>query len=875
MKIVLTVILCLNIMLFSSFTMSSPDVSAENSNEVLNSEALDRALYYLVGLGVNGEFVENENITRAEFTSLLIKTAYNGKATANIDNSFHDVDVTSEFAGDIYTAYNLGIVSGGGNFRPNDYIILQDALKMTVHVLGYGVMAEERGGYPGGYIYCALDTKVVRGVIGNYTEVLSGRDTALLLYNMLNTKLMKYKVSSGGINFNIDNTSTILTDYYHLYKIEGIVTATSYSALSEDDSLAAEGTIKISGTEYNYHNDTRDLLGFNVVVYVEDDDENNIAFVYPSYNEVITFEKITKFNNYTIEYEQNDRIEKISIDKSFSYIYNGRVYDGYDEMDFLTTYGSFKVVDNDNDGDYDIVFVQDVQYMHVTSVNLFEKTIYGKSLLFSSIETDIDDAYYEYYKYDGEKIVTAELSDITPGIVVALEISKDMKVGRITICEKSIEGFVSSQDNEYIVINDIQYKMSPYYIEYQKGNIGVEGTFVIGLKKDAILFSSDVSEGYVYGYLIDAKISEDLESTLTLKIFDSTGEVLIYDCENYIFVNGNRIKVSSNDINDFKLLLFDGENVKRQLLKYKISEGKIKGIDTAEMAQAIDDKSDNPDDTLIQYYDQLSTNFKANGMNNFLRFKITASTKVFIVPEKDAENVTEEDFDIETMSFFRGDSHYIVDAYDYDETGVPNAIVCYSKVSTTLGEDSSYGVMEKVVKGLHPIEGREYDKIYFWADGKFLSYYVDESVAESLIKPSGKKAGLGDVFRYIHRNGIIERLSIDFDAETMQFTADGNALVTYDSAYNKQRTYALVSFNKIYPDNILVSWTKNDGNYDYSLESLRSIPYGNNTDIIVCDRTLHPILKEEMLDYSSAKESADKALIIQGYWYTRSFVIYR
>ena len=109
----------------------------------------------------------------------------------------------------------------------------------------------------------------------------------------------------------------------------------------------------------------------------------------------------------------------------------------------------------------------------------------------------------------------------------------------------------------------------------------------------------------------------------------------------------------------------------------------------------------------------------------------------------------------------------------------------------------------------------------------------------------------------------------------MEFTEAGAALVASDSSFAKQKSYALASIYRVMGDNYFISWVKNGGNYDYSFENLRTIQLGNAANIIVCDKTLHPIFRDEINDKYSSGNAADEAIFVQGYWYCDTIIIYR
>lgn len=76
-------------------------------------------------------FKPDANITRAEFTKLVVKTM--GLSEAAYENTYYDVTSDDWFAGFVQTAKNEGYVTGfDGLFRPDDFITREEIAKIIV-----------------------------------------------------------------------------------------------------------------------------------------------------------------------------------------------------------------------------------------------------------------------------------------------------------------------------------------------------------------------------------------------------------------------------------------------------------------------------------------------------------------------------------------------------------------------------------------------------------------------------------------------------------------------------------------------------------------------------------------------------------------------
>ena len=100
------------------------------------------------------------NVTRAEMAQFIINMLCLRNASNNyvpIDNKFTDVPESHWAYNTIHFAKQIGHINGMGNdmFAPDANVTFEQAVKMIVSILGYQTLAEERGGYPHGYIQVA------------------------------------------------------------------------------------------------------------------------------------------------------------------------------------------------------------------------------------------------------------------------------------------------------------------------------------------------------------------------------------------------------------------------------------------------------------------------------------------------------------------------------------------------------------------------------------------------------------------------------------------------------------------------------------------------------------------------------------------------
>lgn len=133
----------------------SVSVFAESEKETAAKE-LEK--YGIVGpRNYLGELTVEGPVTRASMAKMLVLMLGLTPDSAGCD--FTDVPADHGASGFIARAVAFGIVDGmgDGTFLPDEYVTYQQAMKMVVCALGYGVDAERRGGYPHGYVMTAMN----------------------------------------------------------------------------------------------------------------------------------------------------------------------------------------------------------------------------------------------------------------------------------------------------------------------------------------------------------------------------------------------------------------------------------------------------------------------------------------------------------------------------------------------------------------------------------------------------------------------------------------------------------------------------------------------------------------------------------------------
>lgn len=157
----------------------------------LNDDFYD-AVKYLVHAGIvngydDGKFYPNKTLTRAELTKIIYAAmTYTGEDDGDMDDAedfFEDVMEEDWYAPYINKMYKLNKIDGVGDkkFEPNNKVTYEQAVKMIVSLMGMDKNAQDKGGYPEGYMAVANELGITEGIriIGN--RPITRRDAVVMV----------------------------------------------------------------------------------------------------------------------------------------------------------------------------------------------------------------------------------------------------------------------------------------------------------------------------------------------------------------------------------------------------------------------------------------------------------------------------------------------------------------------------------------------------------------------------------------------------------------------------------------------------------------------------------------------------------------------
>jgi len=256
-----------------------------------------KAVERLAALGIvngmeDGKYHPELKVTREQFAKLLVESLGLGTAAnaAMGSTSFSDVEAARWSAGYVNVASGQGLIKGypDGTFGPAKEVTYAEALTMLVRALGY---KDEflPGSWPGNYVAKAASLGITSGVNFSADSVTADRGSvAVMVNNTLDAKIVKVKEFGDVITYE-ETQLTLLEDKLEIDKYSNLrltknqrlddtldANEVAFVATKDDATLINEELDKDDETnavEVAAGVDVEALMGMQVKVYVNDDDE--------------------------------------------------------------------------------------------------------------------------------------------------------------------------------------------------------------------------------------------------------------------------------------------------------------------------------------------------------------------------------------------------------------------------------------------------------------------------------------------------------------------------------------------------------------------------------------------------------------------------
>ena len=218
-------------MCFSFVCLKAPEAALALEEEQM-SEVVSN-------LGFISESKEaSAEVTRGEFATIALRLygiEVSDEHSVGVETPFADVAKEHYKSADILKANKMGILNGygDGNFYPEKTVLLSEAVKILMDLLGYSDFIAYVGGYPVGYMTEAAKIDMTVGINKNYDSPVTYGELSQMIYSILDEPLVQIAgIGADSMNFGKDPQVTFLSKYHKIYKGTGVLSGTAVTRIN-------------------------------------------------------------------------------------------------------------------------------------------------------------------------------------------------------------------------------------------------------------------------------------------------------------------------------------------------------------------------------------------------------------------------------------------------------------------------------------------------------------------------------------------------------------------------------------------------------------------------------------------------------------------
>lgn len=698
-----------------------------------NTDVKSPDIELLKTLGVfPADISEGQPLTRNDlariYFSIMMPSMANEEYVPMQQSKFTDIG-DEHFAANFVTQLKIMEGTDENTFEPDGTLSYTQLVKTVISFLGYRDMAISYGGYPNGYLKCALSLGL--GKYADYGDNIVTTDVAAAIFMAAADVKVAENIYSPNKTVTLrGNDKNYLEQYLNIYEKDGIVSANYIENIYEKGKTTDFHYINIGEEMFLLSDATLPLrrkIGYNVAAYVKYTSNNEYGQVLcfkerknsvyeVSSQDVIGYERESSLFMYF-----DDRTRKRSFDIKEAYVmYNGVLEQTYDEsilnpFSDKTLDGSVSLIDNDADGRIDVVSV--IAYKSYVVTKIVDGKIYNK--------------YHPSEIFDISKISerktaitnvlgnTIELNKIENGDIISVFLDARGKISEICVSMDTYVGNLKQIERtnerlEKIKIDSMEYDFANMYAVENKDTKELRTDSKVKVYFD---FSGKICEiekdDYSkerYGYLVGLACDNTLKNSYKIKIFTATSEFLIADLGAKVRINQQLTKVQ--EVKNILGTAPDGKSLKRQLVRYIYDKDKNVVTDIS----TVDDDIDETQDGFYKYKNITSedtNHFRAQSKSFNAKLLLSGSSIVFIIPSE-ANRDNDECYSAQDASFFPDANNSLpIEAYG---TKAHNPVAEVLVVEPKSGD----GIMRSSKKSQYMIVKKSGVKRD--ADGEYLNY---------------------------------------------------------------------------------------------------------------------------------------------------------
>lgn len=802
-----------------------------------------------LGIIPEDDFDYDKAVQRDVYATYIANMLNYGSDYKNEEGYFNFSDVTSENSNYHAIAYliNKGAIVGVGEglYSPETEITLNQASSVIVRVTGYDVYKMPNDENDVYYWNKANEMKLFSGITANRSENLTGRDAVVLLYNLLDAKVVSLKF--GGTNAEYTKNTTFLREYMDLEYTDGVVGANSKTTLYAENGAKLDNRLKVNDEEYLFSGiDNLDgYLGKYVRVYYSPDDSEGRAIIeLERYNDSVTVmaSDIDRYDvtDSTLYYygEDETKLKKEKIYLDTSIIFNGVAvdYEINKKLLFEPDAGEITFLDNDRDGKTDVVFITSYVYYLVGVINESEPDLHDEfeiqplvRLDDEGIEITEDGHPVSYTSLIEGNILMAKPSRVKFDADSGYMYLDDENSSYITfeVQKGAVDGDITGfkNDKQTVMIEHKAYDTSKWFTKSNKlfeGNSKIKMPSIsdsVSAKLDKygniVYFVKYVSNDLKYGFVLKTTKDEEADDeTFFMKILTQDNEMIKAQLAQKVRVHlkwGEGILSKktyyAKNVKPSVFYEYFGGNFRNQMIKFKLdAENKVKEIFVADASNVKtdkdfgrydatgNDKSRDIDSAMNFFVDEeiFMKNFSNVGSNPVALWTIDGFfpidwTNAYCFQIPTGDNVTDDDYSALPISKVTNVASSDFEYYGVTEGGVAKCVVQYDKPAGKTGSTEGKSFTLVISQKPELVWNEEEDEAIYEFEG-----YAKKWVTKDMYKGSFDKFTFADsemtsfaVDEQQDKDNLYNKVKIS-DLEV------GDVLKVYAKDYNN--TYEITGF---------------------------------------------------------------------------------
>lgn len=519
-------------------------------------------------LGLLENFIANfdatATMTREKFASVLADFLPNNVATS-ANTVFSDVPSTSPYSGAIKALTDIGVFKGDGEgkFNPSAEIAAEEVISALVSYLGYEVYTQSYGGYPSGYITTASKMGLLDGVSVTVGKPMTQAEMFKLITNFIKIDVLEETQFGDTTKYATVEGRTILSKNLDIYFAEGQVIGSPVTMLSTAAGVGIN-RVQIDDLVLKTNENINDYLGYQVEYYYNKGVKNlpELLYIAPieGLNDTITVlpadiadeDDSSKWYYYDSE---TGKKKFVRYDGSQNIIYNG-VYKTFDRELLSVEEGDIKFLDSDCDGVYETIFVNNIYYIVVSSVDKTNEIIYDKYDPLKKIDFDSSDESnsVRIFNASGKEI---SIDDLKEWDVLTVRKSTEAEsVYELVMARKTVKGVVTGYKKDddgrikaikigekYYEVSETFKNMFTTYDEYDnmilEPELNRKVVLYLGELGTVVTYDTDTSIVGKLGYLLEVDIPEGSGAKMTMEILDQSKKINKYTIADKVYENGS------------------------------------------------------------------------------------------------------------------------------------------------------------------------------------------------------------------------------------------------------------------------------------------------------------------------------------------------